>query len=68
MEFDYETAKAQQVFAVVVTVVLFHSGFFFLMLNLDNFQNVFQDNFLILDEKMMNLASLQFYLADSKVN
>lgn len=64
MEFDYETAKGQQVFVVVV---MFHSDFF-LMLNLDNFQNVFQDNLLILDEKMMNLASLQFYLADSKVN
>lgn len=47
----------------VVAVVLFC----FLMLNLDNFQDVFQDNLLILDEKMMNLASLQFYVDDSKV-
>lgn len=42
--------------------------FFFLRLNLDKFQNVFQDNLLILDEKMMNLASLQFYIGDSKVS
>lgn len=47
----------------VVAIVLFC----FLMLNLDNFQDVFQDNLLILDEKMMNLASLQFYVDDSKV-
>lgn len=60
MEFDYETAKAQFFFVAVVL-------FCFLMLNLDNFQNVFQHNLLILDEKIMNLASLQFYVDDSKV-
>lgn len=55
--------KLQKLNFFVVAVVLFC----FLMLKLDNFQNVFHDNLLILDEKMMNLASLQFYIDDSKV-